>query len=127
MAATITAATAAGTTMTDHVVRLYALAASLLVLFGAWATIAARPFASSAPREDPRWAALAAREQRLRQEAVVVRRVVARRWRAYRVRLAAREREIAAATRQRAALASAPAAPSVRVVSLPPVTTTRSS
>ncbi len=115
--------------MTNHVVRLYALACSLLVLFATWAAIAAQPWTSSAPKADPRWAALAGREQRLRQETVVVQRVVARRWQVYRVRLAARRREIAAATRQRAALASAPApaAPSVRVVSLPPVTVTRSS
>lgn len=114
--------------MTNHVVRLYALALSLLVLFATWAAIAARPWASSQPQADPRWAALAAREQRLRQEAVVVQRVVARRWRVYRVHLAARRREIATATQRRAALASAaPAAPSVRVVSLPPVTVTRTS
>jgi hypothetical protein len=114
--------------MTNHVVRLYALALSLLVLFATWAAIAARPWASSQPQADPRWAALAAREQRLRQEAVVVQRVVARRWRVYRVRLAARRREIATATQRRAALASAaPAAPSVRVVSLPPMTVTRTS
>jgi pyruvate/2-oxoglutarate dehydrogenase complex dihydrolipoamide acyltransferase (E2) component len=116
--------------MTNHVVRLYALALSLLVLFATWAAIAARPWASSQPKADPRWAALTAREQRLRQEAVVVQRVVARRWHAYRVRLAVRRREVATATQRRAALASAapaPAAPSVRVVSLPPVTVTRTS
>jgi pyruvate/2-oxoglutarate dehydrogenase complex dihydrolipoamide acyltransferase (E2) component len=127
---TATTAVTAEARMTNHVVRLYAFACSLLVLFAMWAAIAARPWATSQPKADPRWAAFAAREQRVRQEAVVVQRVVARRWHAYRVRLAVRRHEIAAATQRRAALASAapaPAAPSVRVVSLPPVTVTRTS
>lgn len=141
--------------MTNHVVRLYAFAGALLVLFLSWAAIAARPWASHASaKADPRWAALAAREHRLRHEALVTQRVVARRWRAYRVRLAARQHAISAAVRRhqrqlaaaRAAAAaaaasyasapsysapssgySAPAAPSVRVVTLPPVTVTRTS
>lgn len=142
--------------MTNHVVRLYAFAGAVLVLFLTWATIAARPWASHAtPKADPRWAALAAREHRLRHEALVVQRVVARRWRVYRVQLAARQRAISAAVNRhqqqlaaaRAAAAaaattsvastpgysapssgySAPAAPSVRVVTLPPVTITRTS
>jgi hypothetical protein len=144
--------------MTNHVVRLYAFAGSLLVLFLTWAAIAANPWAASAtPKADPRWAALAAREQRLRHEAAVVNRVVAKRWRVYRVRLAARKRAVSAAVQRhqqqlaaaRAAAAasarlasaspsytapsssgySAPAAaaPSVRVVTLPPVTITKTS
>ena len=88
--------------MTNHVVRLYAFAGALLVLFLTWAAIAARPWASHTPRQGaiPRWAALAAREQRLRHDAIVVRRVVDRRWRVYRVQLAARKREIASALRR---------------------------
>jgi hypothetical protein len=142
--------------MTNHVVRLYAFAGALLVLFLTWAAIASRPWASHpAAKADPRWAALAAREHRLRQDALVVQRVVAKRWRVYRVRLAARRRAIStavhrhqqqlAAARAAAAAAtasyasapsysapssggySAPAAPSVRVVTLPPVTITRTS
>jgi hypothetical protein len=122
--------------MTNHVVRLYAFAGALLVLFLTWAAIAAHPWASNPPaKADPRWTALAAREQQLRKDAVVVQRVVARRWRVYRVRLAMRRREIAAATQSHrqslAAAAVAPsgssAAPSVRVVTLPPVTVTRTS
>ena len=142
--------------MTNHVVRLYAFAGAVLVLFLTWATIAAKPWAShAAPKADPRWAALAAREHRLRGEAVAVQRVVARRWRVYRVQLAERQRAISAAVARhqqqlaaaRAAAAaaattsvsssgysapsssgySAPAAPSVRVVTLPPVTITRTS
>ncbi len=137
--------------MTNHVVRLYALAAALLVFFLTWAAIAARPWAShTSAKADPRWAALATREQRLRHDAIAVRRVVDRRWRVYRVQLAARKREIASALRRhqqalasaRAAAAavsatssysspsyagSSSAAPSVRVVTLPPVTITRTS
>ena len=132
--------------MTNHVVRLYAFAGALLVLFLTWAAIAAHPWAPTAgAKADPRWTALAAREQRLRHESLVVRRVVARRWRAYRVQLAARRRVISAAVgrherqlaaaRASASLAAsytAPAsaysaAPSVRVVTLPPVTITRTS
>jgi hypothetical protein len=139
--------------MTNHVVRLYAFAGAVLVLFLTWATIAARPWAShAAAKADPRWAALAAREHRLRRESLVVQHVVARRWRVYRVRLADRQRVISAAVKRHqqqlaAARAAAAAAtvsvsaapgysarsssgyspPAVRVVSLPPVTITRTS
>ncbi len=132
--------------MTNHVVRLYAFAGALLVLFLTWAAVAAHPWAPQAgSKADPRWAALVAREQRLRHESVVVQRVVARRWRVYRVRLAARRQAISAAVsrhqrqlaaaRASASLASSystpasgySAAPSVRVVTLPPVTITRTS
>jgi hypothetical protein len=116
--------------MTNHVVRLYALAVSMLVLFLTWAAIAAHPWASNRAAADPRVAALQAREQRVRQEAIVVRRVVAGRWRRYRVALTVRQHQIATAQhQQRQALASvaATSAPSVRVVSLPPLTITRTS
>jgi hypothetical protein len=116
--------------MTHHVVRLYALAASLLVLFLTWAAIAARPWATTSAGPDPRVAALQIREQRLRQEAIVVRRVVAGRWRTYRIALAARQQQIASAQRthrQTVASAGTASAPSVRVVSLPPLTITRTS
>jgi hypothetical protein len=117
--------------MTSHVARLYALALGLLVLFVTWAAVAARPWPSSAsPARDARLVALAAREQRLRLESIHVRRVVARRWIAYRVALRARNTQIAHMKRQRAAqLASTqtPAGPSVRVVTLPPLTVTRTS
>lgn len=135
--------------MTNHVVRLYALAVALLVFFMTWAAIAARPWAShSSAKADPRWAALATRQQRLRHDAIAVRRVVNRRWRVYRVQLAARKHEIASALkRHQQALAAARAAaastsvsssvpsysgssggaPSVRVVTLPPITITRTS
>lgn len=87
--------------MTNHVARLYLLAASVLGLFVAWAGIAAEPWrqtavSASAPP------ALVAYEQRLRDDAALVRRVVALR-------------------------EARPAPPAVRVVMLPPLTTTRTS
>ncbi len=137
--------------MTSPTGRVYAVVSALLVLFVAWAVIAARPWSGqSAPARDPRLAALQVQEARVRHEALVVRRTVERRWAVYRVRLVRRNREIAqverrhreqlaAARRVAAAAASAPsyssasapsyspAAPSVSVVTLPPVTVTRSS
>jgi hypothetical protein len=95
--------------MTNQVVRLYTAAAALAVFFLAWAGIAARPWAG--PPQDPRVTALAQREQRLQRDAQLVRQLVDRRRAA-----------------DRAAGAATPAAaPSVRVVTLPPVATTRSS
>jgi hypothetical protein len=123
--------------MTNHVARLYSLVAAVLVFFVAWAAIAAHPWqAKSATAQDPRVAALQAREQRVRAESLAVKRVVDRRWAVYRARFALRKQEIATIkaqnTKARAAasLASAPAtaaAPSVRVVTLPPLTITRTS
>jgi hypothetical protein len=112
--------------MTSHVGRLYALALALLVFFLTWTTVAARPWAHSSTRvADPRLAALAAREQRLRHESLVIRRTVQRRWAVYRAQLKKRRGQIAA---RQAQLAAAPApAPSVRVVTLPPLTITRTS
>jgi hypothetical protein len=110
--------------MTSHVGRLYALALALLVFFIAWSAFAARPWATSV-KTDPRVAALAVREQRIRHESVVVQRIVQKRWALYRAEL--RKRNVAIAAR-RAQLAAAPAAgPSVRVVNLPPLTVTRTS
>ncbi len=126
--------------MTSHVARLYALVAAVLVFFVAWAAIAAHPWRTktSAATADPRVAALQLREQRLRAEALAVKRVVDRRWAAYRAQLALRKREIASINarnaKARASLASAStagavsaAAPSVRIVTLPPLTITRTS
>jgi hypothetical protein len=130
--------------MTSHVGRLYALALALFVFFLTWATVAAHPWtAQSTPRADPRAAVLAARQVRLRHESVVIARIVRRRWAIYRRQLRRRQQRIAAVNRanaaaarraQLAASAAAPAvaaspaaAPSVRVVSLPPVTVTRTS
>jgi hypothetical protein len=100
--------------MTNHLVRLYAAAAALAAFFLAWAGIAARPWVEQ-PR-DPSLVALEQREQRLQRDATLVQQVVDRRWVAYRAALA----------QSRSQAAAAPA-PSVRVVTLPPVATTRSS
>ena len=107
--------------MTSHVVRLYALAVALLVFFLVWTVVAARPWVTASP--DPRMTALAAREQRVRLESVAVKRLVRHRWAVYRARLKQRQSQIAAARTQ---IAAAPA-PAVRVVTLPPLTVTRTS
>jgi hypothetical protein len=126
--------------MTDHIARLYALAAAVVVLFLAWAVVAAHPWQTqtSPATADPRVKALVSREHRIRHESLVVRRVVARRWRHYRIELRQRRHQITA-TRKRhqnalAAAAAAPAStspsystPSVQVVTLPPLTVTRTS
>ena len=87
---------------TNHTPRLYALAGSILGLFLAWAGIAAHPWAQTS-RSAPtaRSAALVLYQRRLNADATLVARLSARR-------------------------SVAPAA-SVRVVTLPPVTTTRTS
>jgi len=100
--------------MTNHVVRLYAAAAALAAFFVAWAGIAARPWVERAP--DP-LGALDQRELRLRRDAVLVQQVVDRRRAAYRAALA----------QSRSRAAARAAAPAIRIVTLPPVATTRSS
>jgi hypothetical protein len=96
--------------MTDHVARLYVLALAVLVFFVAWAAVAARPWAATTPAAtaDPRIEALIVKQQRVRAEALAVRRVLA-------------------ARKQQAARTSSAPAPSVRVVTLPPLTITRTS
>jgi hypothetical protein len=127
--------------MTNHVARLYAIALSLVVFFVTWAAVSARPWAAQASKPlDPRLAALQTREAQVRRESIRVRRVVKHRWQVYGVQL--KKRQIAAiesANAQAAAAAasatsapsgstwSAPAPPSVAVVSTPPVTSTHTS
>lgn len=87
---------------TDHTPKLYALSGSILGLFLAWAGIAAHPWAqtsSSAPTT--RSAALVLYQRRLSADASLVARLSTRR--------------------------NATPAASVRVVTLPPLTTTRTS
>lgn len=98
--------------MTSHVARLYALAASILALFLAWVGVTAAPWQTekapaAAPTADPAAAMLARYEQRLRQDAKLVQRVLERRAR-------------------RQALALAPP-PTVRIVTAAPVATTKTS
>ena len=88
--------------MTDHVARLYLAAGSLLGFFVAWAVIAAHPWSTPPARIDPSAQALARYEQRLQQDAAVVRRL-------------------------RADQGARASVPRVRVVTLPPLTTTRTS
>jgi hypothetical protein len=86
---------------TDHTARLYALAGTILGFFLAWAGIAAHPWARSAPQPQAGSSALVQYQQRLNRDAALVARVVASR--------------------------KAASKPVVRVVTLPPVTTTRTS
>jgi hypothetical protein len=112
--------------MTSHVARLYSIAIALFVFFLTWAAVGARPWVTSGgAQSDPRLAALAAREQRLRHDSAAVQRLVRHRWAVYRAQLRTRQSQIAAAKRVQAQQAAA--APSVRVVSLPPLTVTRTS
>lgn len=126
--------------MTSHTGRLYALAGALFTFFVVWAVVAAHPWATAAATRDPRLTALAIREKRLRADAALVQRVVDRRFSAYKVALAKRRAQIAAAQSRAQALsvsqaspqafspASSPASsPSVRVVTLPPLVITKTS
>ncbi|HXV56565.1 MAG TPA: hypothetical protein VD704_01735 [Gaiellaceae bacterium] len=112
--------------MTDHVVRLYAVALSLVVLFLTWAAVAARPWEPAAGGQDPRVVALERREAALRRRSAQVERAVERRFARYERRLRARERRIAS-VRAAGPVAPAVAAPAVGLVSLPPVTSSGSS
>ena len=124
--------------MTDASHRVYAVVIAVVVFFVSWATVAAKPWAPT--KTDPRLAAIAQREQRLRADARVVQKVVERRMAAYDLALKARQKRIAAVRAQVAAAQvrslassrpSAGYAPStaaaVRVVNLPPLTVTRTS
>ena len=128
--------------MTDTSHRLYAIVIAVVVFFLSWAAVAAQPWATTST--DPRLAVLAQREQRLRADAKLVQQVVDARTATYRQALKARNAQIAAVKAQAAAAqarslqvsqstaASSPAsqysaAPSVRVVNLPPLTVTRTS
>jgi hypothetical protein len=93
--------------MASHVGRLYAIALALFVFFVVWATVAAKPWKSAAP--DPRLQAIALRRQALKQETSLVNQLLAMRAKAS------------------AAAPAASATPAVRVVTLPPLTITRTS
>jgi hypothetical protein len=86
--------------MTSHVARLYAIAASILALFLGWLGIAAQPWATSKPTPQAQPPALARLEGRLNRDAALL-------------------AQVAAARRN--------APQTVRVVTLPPLTTTRTS
>ena len=84
---------------TDHAPRLYALAGSILGLFLAWAGIAAQPWAQASSSAASQSAALETYSRRLNADAALVALVSGRR----------------------------KTASPVRVVTLPPLTTTRTS
>ena len=91
--------------MTEHVRRLYLAAGSLLAFFLAWAGIASHPWTTtSATPSAAQTQAVALYQQRLQRDAALLQRL----------------------SRQTASAALAPAPP-VRVVTLPPLTTTRTS
>jgi hypothetical protein len=108
--------------VTSHTGRLYALAIALVIFFLIWAGVAARPWATA--NSDPRLAALALRQRQLTRESLVVRGIVQHRWAVYRVQLRRRHVQIAAAHQAQLAAATTPP---VRIVSLPPLTITRTS
>lgn len=87
--------------MTSHVARLYVAAGTLLAFFLAWAGIAAHPWSTSGAKSSVQAQAVAVFQQRLQRDAALLRQLSAK-------------------------PGVAPARP-VRVVQLPPVTTTRSS
>lgn len=87
--------------MTSHAARLYAAAGSLLAFFLAWAGIATHPWNASGAKSSGQAEAVAVFQQRLQRDAALL--------------------------QQLSAKPGTPAARPVRVVQLPPVTTTRSS
>ena len=108
--------------MTDPGRRISAVAVAVVVFLVSWAAVAARPWAAAGP--DPRLAALAVRERHLRAEARLVQQIVDLRLSAQRAALAARRSRGAQAPSH---APQAPRAAAVRVVTLPPLTITRSS
>lgn len=95
--------------------RVYVTAGAVLLFFVLWATIAASPWPSATRR--PEVDALALRSAVVRQRAAAAQQRYEARWAAYRAALAAR------ATASTVSVS----APSVRIVQVPPVATTRSS
>jgi len=83
--------------MANHVVRLYAGAVALIVLFATWMVIATHPWRAKPKADrDPRVAALTQREKQLRHKSAVVNKVLKRRWSAYGTAYKRRQLEIAA-------------------------------
>ncbi|HVC86757.1 MAG TPA: hypothetical protein VNC40_04930 [Gaiellaceae bacterium] len=123
--------------MTKQVARLYSLVVGVVVFFVAWAAVAAHPWQTAAA-VDPRLAALTARRQAVQKLSAQVKQTLDRRFAAYRVALAKRNAALArltaaapAASAQAVSAQPAPAtpaaAPSVRVVTLPPLIITKTS
>ncbi len=87
--------------MTSHIARLYVAAGSLLAFFLAWAGIATHPWSTSGTQNTQQAQAVALFQQRLQRDAALL--------------------------QQLSAKPTAAPAQRVRVVQLPPVTTTRTS
>jgi hypothetical protein len=140
--------------MTSHALRLYVAAVTVLVFFVLWAVVAAKPWAGTGRHAslDPRLVALNRRQRRLELETRAVKRQLDLRWREYRRRLRKRQALIHRLERRHAAqvaavtaaanaavaypsagvsgAAAAPVvtrAPQVRIVTLPPTTSSGSS
>jgi hypothetical protein len=108
--------------MTDTSHRTYAVVLALVVFVVFFAAVSMKPWPAAPP--DSRLLALQAREQQLRVDAKLVSSIVDQRWAAYRLALQVRKSAIAQANTRTVQAASAPA---VRVVTLPPLTVTRTS
>jgi hypothetical protein len=99
--------------MTNHVGRLYAAAIGVLVLFLSWAAVAAHPWAT--PKASAQLQLIALREQALKRETALVNTIL-------------RQRAAAAKqTTQSIAATTSTTQPSVKVVTLPPLTITKTS
>jgi hypothetical protein len=97
--------------VTSHVGRLYVFAVSIFVFFLMWALVDTKPWTTA--KASPQAQLIALREQALRRETKLVNRIL-------------QERAAAAKARSRQLAAAAPT-PAVRVVTLPPLTITRTS
>ena len=106
--------------MTSTTGRLSVVIVAIFVFFVVWAAIAAHPWKSAST--DPRLQAIAVRRQALVRETALVNKLVA-------VHAAAvKSASAAAASAQASVVTAAPASnPAVRVVTLPPLTITRTS
>ncbi len=98
--------------MTNHTGRLYAAAIGVLVLFLSWAAVAAHPWAT--PKASPQLQMIALRAQALKRETALVNMIL-------------RQRAAAAKQSPQPISATSAAQPSVRVVTLPPLTITKTS
>jgi len=103
--------------MTNHAGRLYATAIAVLVLFLTWAVVAANPWA--APRASAQVQLISLREQALRREQALVNTILRQR--------AAAAKQSQQISAQVPAPAPASSGGGVRIVTLPPLTITKTS
>ena len=110
--------------MANHVGRLYAAAVGVFVLFLSWAAIAAHPWAT--PKANPQLQLIALREQALKRETALVNTILQQRATTAKLVATAKQRA-AAQTISQTQAAPAPSSAGVRVVTLPPLTITKTS